>query len=88
MTSKSRSYEFLVQKMGRPSASDTNRQFAVHFARLVTRQSEFESMIARCGVCSIYDLLKKLRPGLVRDPDQGPRDGLSEVEFNKALQVK
>ncbi len=74
--------------MGRPAASAANRQFAVEFARLVTRRTDCHtSTIARCGVCSIYCLLKMVRPSIIRDANKGPREGISEVEFNKALQV-
>ena len=73
--------------MGRPAASDANRRFAVSFANLLTRRTDYHSTIARCGTCSLYDLLKSARPAIARDANTGPRDGISEAEFNKALQV-
>ena len=74
--------------MGRPAASKANRRFAVDFAHLVTRRTDvLGSTIARCGKCSIYSLLKSASPAVVRDANTGPRDGISEVEFNKELQV-
>ena len=63
-------------------------RFAVHFADLVTRRTEHQnSKIARCGVCSIYGLLKSMRLAVALRTNSGPRDELSEVESNKSLQV-
>ena len=74
--------------MGRPAASEANRGLAVRFANLLTRRTDNPySTIARCGPCSIYGLLKSAIPTVVRDTNAGPRDGISEVEFNKVLQV-
>ncbi len=74
--------------MGRPAASEANKNFAVAVAHLVTQRTDDPSdTIARCGKCSIFALLKIFSPAIVRDQDTGPRDGISEVELNKALQV-
>ena len=74
--------------MGRPAASGENKQFAVALAHLVTHRTDNPSdTIARRGKCSIFALLKIFYPSIVRDNDKGPRDGISEVELNKALQV-
>ena len=74
--------------MGRPVASISNRRFAVALANLLTRSTGCpHNAIARSGKCSIFSLLRVIRPSIVRDSDTGPRDGISEVEFNKALQV-
>ena len=59
------------------------------FANLITRRTDCENtVIARSGFCSIYNILKSVRPAVVRDATRGPRDGISEVEFNKSLQAK
>ena len=77
-----------LQIMGRPVASHSNKMFAVAFANLLTRFTGCaHSFIARSGKCSLFSLLRMLRPSIVRDSDTGPRDGITEVEFNKALQV-
>ena len=77
-----------LQIMGRPVASHSNKMLAVAFANLLTRSTGCaHSFIARSGKCSLFSLLRMLRPSIVRDSDTGPRDGITEVEFNKALQV-
>ena len=74
--------------MGRPAASEENKVIAVAFARIVTiHTTNADDIVARCGSCSIYALLKHACPAIVRDERNGPRDGITEVEFNKALQV-
>jgi hypothetical protein len=74
--------------MGRPAASEANKNLAVAIALTVTRDTTSKhDTVARGGICSIYALFKLLRPGAVRENSLGPRDGISEVEFNKALQV-
>ena len=75
--------------MGRPAASEANKIFAVDISKLVTRSTEkAQDTIARCGTCSIYALVKLIRPQVLREFEKGPRDGISEVEFNKTLQVQ
>lgn len=74
--------------MGRPAASETNKVVAIAFAKLVTLETDNpDNIIARCGLCSIFSLLSKVFPSIVRDERFGPREGISEVELNKALQV-
>ncbi len=74
--------------MGRPAASEVNKNLAVAIALTVTRKTiNTHDTIARCGKCSIFTLFKLLSPGIIRENNSGPRDGISEVEFNKALQV-
>ncbi len=74
--------------MGRPAASTVNKKFAVSIALMVTRQTDnANDTIARSGQCSIFALLKILSPTIIRENNEGPRDGISEIEFNKALQV-
>jgi hypothetical protein len=76
-------------EMGRPTASAYNKQFAVAMACLVTAETDNPNdTVARCGPYSIFALVKQVCPSIVRDTDSGPRDGLSEVELNKALQVR
>ena len=74
--------------MGRPAASEINKRVAVKLANLVTQSADSKnSTIARCGLCSLYNLLRSVRPEIARNFNEGPRDGISEVEFNKALQA-
>jgi hypothetical protein len=74
--------------MGRPTASKENKQFAVAVAKLVTMETGSPmDMIARSGQCSLYHFLKGQFPWIVRDGHFGVRDGVSEVELNKTLQV-
>jgi hypothetical protein len=74
--------------MGRPSASQENKMLALAFANIVTRHSTNpDDMIARCGRCSLFATLQQMIPGMIRDGECGDRDGISEVEFNKLLQV-
>ena len=74
--------------MGRPAASQENKAIAVAFANLVTRQTDsHDDVVARSGRCSIFSVLKGSCPAIIRDGADGPRDGITEVEFNKALQV-
>ena len=74
--------------MGRPTASNANRMFSVALAQLVTvATKDHMDTIARSGVCSIYHFMRRVFPRIVRDYNSGPRDGISEVELNKALQV-
>ena len=74
--------------MGRPTASEANKYVAVAFARLMIEQTgKAEDVVARCGFCSVFALLKCSYPIVVRDGTVVPRDGVSEAEFNKLLQV-
>ena len=75
--------------MGRPTASKTNKELALAFAQLITCPSESsEHIVARCGECSIFALLRTTCSTIVRNEKGYPRDGISEVEFNKFLQVR
>ena len=77
-----------VPRMGRPAASTANKRFAVAMAQLVTRVTDDpQDTVPRCGTCSIYALVEIVRPSILRTFESGPRDGVSEVEFNKSLQV-
>ena len=77
------------QSMGRPSASPENKTIALEFAKLVTRKtSNSNDLLARCGRCSLFSALQEMFPQIVRDGTRLARDGLTEVEFNKLLQVQ
>ena len=74
--------------MGRPSASESNKLIALALAKAITRQTnDTEDSLARCGRCSLFATLQEIFPHTVRDSCTGERDGISEVEFNKILQV-
>jgi hypothetical protein len=73
--------------MGRPSASEANKSFALEFAKLVTQRSDNpDDLVARCGQCSIFSALRDVCPDLIRDAAN--REGLTEIEYNKMLQVQ
>ena len=75
--------------MGRPSASPENKTIALEFAKVVTRKtSSSYDLLARCGRCSLFSALQEMFPQIVRDGTRLARDGLTEVEFNKLLQVQ
>jgi hypothetical protein len=74
--------------MVRPVASDVNKAVALTFAASVTQITEDTAdIIARCGRCGLFSALKEVYPQTVRDELSGVRDGISEMEFNKTLQV-
>jgi hypothetical protein len=74
--------------MVRPVASDTNKAIALAFAASVTKiTQDAEDIVARCGRCGIFSALRDVFPQTVRDHCLGVRDGVSEMEFNKLLQV-
>ena len=75
--------------MVRPTGSPSNRQIALEFARLATRSTgDDEDMVARCGRCSLFSALQEMFPAVVRDKSGGDHDGVSQIEFNKTLQVR
>jgi hypothetical protein len=54
-------------------------------ARILTRfTGDAYDIVARCGVCGVYSAVGEVFPRIVR---AGARDGVSEVELNKVLQV-
>jgi hypothetical protein len=74
--------------MGRPCASPENKMAALAFATMTTQHSsDPDDLLARCGRCSLFATLQDMFPHIVRVADIGERDGISEVEFNKLLQV-
>ena len=74
--------------MGRPTASKLNKEFAVAFAQTVTcNTGNGGDIVARCGDCSVFALLCATCPDIVRNNKSIPRDGITEVEMNKVLQV-
>ena len=71
--------------MGRPTASDTNRRAALALARMLTRLTgDADDIVARCGECGLHSAVQEVFPQIVR---ARARDGISEVELNKVLQV-
>lgn len=74
--------------MGRPTASSSNKSIALSFAQIITSKTKsMDDILARCGQCSIFSMLRKALPQIVREGQLDNRDGISEVEFNKLLQV-
>ncbi len=74
--------------MVRPAASDLNKSIALTFAVSITQITQDESnIVARCGRCGLFSALSDVYPHIVRDGLSGIRDGISEAEFNKTLQV-
>jgi hypothetical protein len=54
-------------------------------ARILTRfTGDADDIVARCGVCGLYSAVEEVITQIVR---AGARDGVSEVELNKVLQV-
>jgi hypothetical protein len=59
------------------------------FATSVTRITrDTVDTVARNGHCGLFSALKDVYPQTVRDDISGVRDGVSEMEFNKTLQVQ
>ncbi len=74
--------------MGRPTASLQVKSASLAFVRMITRVTgDTLDMLARCGCCSVFSVLREVAPSLARLGDSGNRDGISEVELNKLLQV-
>jgi hypothetical protein len=74
--------------MVRPAASDVNKSIALTFAASITQITHNTAdIVARCGRCGLFSALSDVYPQIVRDGLSGVRDGISEVEFNKTLQV-
>ena len=74
--------------MVRPVASDVNKAIALTFAASVTQITrDTVDTVARNGHCGLFSALKDVYPQTVRDEISGVRDGVSEMEFNKTLQV-
>ena len=82
----------MVVVMGRPSASTENKTIAIEFAKAVTRYTgDQKDLLARCGRCSLFSSLQEMFPQVVRNATKSQnfaQDGLTEVEFNKLLQVQ
>ncbi len=74
--------------MVRPVASDINKAIALTFAASVTQFTHDNAdIMARCGRCGLFSALRSIYPQTVRDEHSGARDGISEMELNKTLQV-
>ena len=75
--------------MVRPVASDVNKAIALTFAASVTQITrDTVDTVARNGHCGLFSALKDVYPQIARDEISGVRDGVSEMEFNKTLQVQ
>ncbi len=75
--------------MVRPVASELNRAIALTFAASVTQITrDTVDTVARNGRCGLFSALKDVYPQTIRDELSGVRDGVSEMEFNKTLQVQ
>ncbi len=75
-------------RMVRPTPSDTNKRVALAFAKAVTRTTnKIFDMVARRGPSSLFSALKEIYPEVVYCGPPYPRDGVSEMVFNKTLQV-
>ena len=74
--------------MVRPVASELNRAIALAFAASVTQITrDTVDTVARNGRCGLFSALKDVYPQIARDELSRVRDGVSEMEFNKTLQV-
>jgi hypothetical protein len=74
--------------MVRPVAYDLNKAVAVSFAATITKTTqETTDLVARCGRCGLFSALRDVYPQTTRNEFSGIRDGVSEMEFNKSLQV-
>ncbi len=72
--------------MGRPSATTLHKMMATAFAKIVTKETcDIDDFVARCGKLSLYSAFVEIFPQLVRS--EVNKEGISEVEFNKTLQV-
>jgi hypothetical protein len=59
---------------------------ALAFASIITTpSSDPDALLARCGRCSLFAAFQEMFPHIIREA--GERDCISEVEFNKLLQV-
>ncbi len=74
--------------MVRPVGSDVNKAISLYFAASITKFTDnYADIVARCGRCGLFSALSSIYPQTVRDGYFGSRDGISEMEFNKILQV-
>jgi hypothetical protein len=74
--------------MVRPTPSDINKRVALAFARAVTQTTNKNvDMVPRSGTRSLFSALKETFPEVVYCGPPYPRDGISEIVFNKTLQV-
>jgi hypothetical protein len=74
--------------MVRPTPSETNKKVALAFARAVTlTTNKKKDEVARSGPSSIFSALVDIYPQAVYCGPSSRRDGISEMVFNKTLQV-
>ena len=80
--------------MPRPRVSPENSRFALEFARMVVTSDAAaeQSFVARHGDCSIFSLLRKCHPGIIREQSMASkskggwnRKGISEAELLRLL---
>ena len=70
------------------TSSESNRSAALALAQVITRKSDIpEDSIARRGSCSIFSVLLATCPPIIQNGNSRDRKGVSEIEFNKLLQV-
>uniref|UniRef100_A0A7S4P3W5 Uncharacterized protein n=2 Tax=Guillardia theta TaxID=55529 RepID=A0A7S4P3W5_GUITH len=84
-----RRYSFSkLEIMGRPVASEENKQLGLCFAHAVTAPSEDPaSVVARSGRLCIFAALEECCPSSIRNPTSAKgRRGLTMIEFNKSLE--
>lgn len=72
--------------MGRPAASQANKETGLLFAKAACVCRNADGMVARNGPLSVFGALAACFPNIVRDENGGPRDGLTFHELNKMLQ--
>eukprot|EP00961_Rhodomonas_salina_P113020 1520548-Rhodomonas_salina.1 len=72
--------------MGRPSASQQNKVLGICFAKTMCKATDSKKdFVARSGPYSMFMAIKEIYPLCIRE-ETFFRDGLNEVQLNKALQ--
>jgi len=78
--------------MGRPSASDVNKNIGLLFSDAVTEDTQNRNwpsfqIVDRTGRLSLFEALTAFVPSVIRDTtSQSGRNGLTRIEFNKYLE--
>ena len=61
---------------------------ALAYAKSVTIQTgDPDDLLPRSGNCSLFCILQEMHPQIVRNGFDGQRNGISEVELDKSLEV-
>ena len=77
----------IAQNLPRPRVSLANQNLALDFACMVTCEDQ-ASLVARHGQNSIYSVLERTCPGIIRNSSTTScRKGISEAEFLRVLAV-